>query len=312
MRVSVVVTVLNEAETIEKLLHSLAKQSKKPDEIIIVDGGSRDGTVPRIKDKELRIKNKGISLKTIIKKGNRAVGRNEAIKQAIGDIILSADAGCVLDRNWVRNIIVPFKDSKIAVVAGFYQGMPKNIFEKCLIPYVLVMPDKVDPKTFLPASRSMAFRKSVWEKAGGFPESFSHNEDYVFAQKLKKMKTKIVFAKDAIVYWLPRKNLVQAYNMFYRFALGDMEAGIIRPKVLLLFARYLFGMALLTAVFVTRSQFLLITCFLLLIAYTVWAIGKNYRYVSDYRAILFLPLIQLTADFAVILGSLYGIIMRRR
>ncbi|HRI55746.1 MAG TPA: glycosyltransferase, partial [Anaerolineae bacterium] len=44
MRVSVICTVLNEAEAVGRLLDSLAAQSRPPDEVIIVDGGSSDGT----------------------------------------------------------------------------------------------------------------------------------------------------------------------------------------------------------------------------------------------------------------------------
>lgn len=313
MKVSFIATVYNEEKTVDLLIDSLLSQTKKPDEIIIVDGGSTDATVSIISNfiRQLGGSNQQIKFKFLIKKGNRAVGRNTAVKPARGDIILCSDAGCILDKDWVKNITAPFRNPKVDIVAGFYKGAPKNIFEKCLVPYVLVMPGKINPHTFLPASRSMAFRKSVWEKAGGFPENFSHNEDYIFAQKLKQMKAKIVFAKEAVVYWLPRKNLQEAFNMFYRFALGDMEAGIIRPRVILLFARYLVGIAILIAYLVTESNLLLTTCYVLLVMYLMWSIGKNYRYVNDFRAIFYLPLIQFSCDFAVISGSLKGIITKR-
>lgn len=309
MRISFISTVYNEEKTIDFLLESVFAQTVKPNEIIIADGGSSDNTVAKMKNEKVKMKNYNLKFKIIAKLGNRAVGRNEAIKQASGDIILSTDAGCVLDKNWVRNITTPFQDGKVDVVAGYYKGIPKTIFQKCLVPYVLVMPDKVDPHTFLPASRSMAFKKTVWQKVGGFPENFSHNEDYVFAQSLKKTKTKIVFAKNAIVYWQPRKNLREAFYMFYRFAYGDAEAGIFRPKVRFIFLRYLVGIALLVLFFTfefTRKQALLIFYFLLFL-YILWAIAKNYRYVKDPRAFVLLPVLQFACDFAVILGSLCGI-----
>src|SRR5690554_574500 len=48
--VSVVVTVLNEAQTIETLLQALAAQTYQATEIVIVDGGSRDQTVAVAQD----------------------------------------------------------------------------------------------------------------------------------------------------------------------------------------------------------------------------------------------------------------------
>ena len=66
------------------------------------------------------------------------------------------------------------------------------------------MEDKIKEE-FLPATRSMAFRKEVWKKIGGFDENLSHNEDYAFANKIKKLGFKIKFVQDAVVNWIPRK-----------------------------------------------------------------------------------------------------------
>ena len=43
--VSLVMTVLNEAASLDALLASIAAQTTRPDEVIVVDGGSTDGTV---------------------------------------------------------------------------------------------------------------------------------------------------------------------------------------------------------------------------------------------------------------------------
>src|SRR3989344_3151488 len=133
MKVSFVATVFNEEKTIGDFLKSIFWQSRIPDEIIIVDGTSSDKTVAKIKNAILKIKNYNVKFKILIKKGNRAVGRNEAIKQASNEIIVCSDAGCILDKNWVKNNIVPFNDLRVDVVAGYYKGRQKTIFQKCLI-----------------------------------------------------------------------------------------------------------------------------------------------------------------------------------
>jgi glycosyltransferase involved in cell wall biosynthesis len=321
MRTSFITTVYNEEKTIDKFLESLKNQTKLPDEIIVVDGGSTDNTLSIISNSQFPIPNKRI--KILEKRGNRSVGRNEAIKNATGDIIVCSDSGNVLDKNWIKNIIKPFRDpsshkaskglsKSVDVVAGYYKGVAKNIFQKCLIPYVLVMPDKVNSETFLPATRSIAFTKSIWKKVGGFPEKYSHNEDFVFAKKLKETKAKIVFAKDAIVNWIPRNNLKEAFVMFFRFAYGDAEAGIIRPKVVLIYIRYILWLFLLKFAIFLNSQLLLTTCYLLLATYLVWAIKKNYKYVKEKPAFYFLPILQLCADIAVISASFLGGLKRLR
>ena len=320
MRISFVATVLNEEKTIHSFLKSLGSQSRFPDEIIIVDGGSTDATASVISNLKSphfakasrggQISNKQIKFKFITKKGNRSAGRNEAIKRSSNEIIVCSDAGCVLDKEWVENITKPFKDKSVDVVAGYYKGKPRSIFEKCLIPYVLVMPDKVHKDTFLPASRSMAFRKSVWEKVGGFPEEFSNNEDYVFAHKLKNVGAKIVFEKKAIVNWIPRKNLKEAFVMFFRFAKGDAEAGIFRSNVLLVLARYLLGLYIVFLSILYKSFMGAYVLFISLLLYTIWFIKKNYRYINNKQAIQILPFLQFTADFAVLTGTTIGLLRK--
>lgn len=284
-----------------RLLESLANQSQQSDEIIIVDGGSSDKTLSLISKNKLKIK-------LFTKKGNRSIGRNEAIKHSTGDIIACSDAGNILDKDWLKNITAPFMDESVDVVAGYYKGSSENVFQKCLIPYVLVMPDKVDPDNFLPSTRSIAFRKEAWKKVGEFDEKYSHNEDYVFSRKLKKGGEKIIFAQNAIVYWLPRNNLRQSFHMFFRFAYGDTQADIFRPKVILLFIRYFIGFLLLGLYIIFKSTLILDSIFLILILYMFWAIQKNYRYVLDSRALYILPMLQFTSDTAILSGTIIAVI----
>lgn len=305
MKITFVATVLNEEKNINEFIKSILFQSKKVDEIIIVDGGSTDRTVEIIKKYNTKIK-------IIIKKGDRSIGRNEAIRISKNEIILCSDSGCILDKDWVKNIAKPFKDKKVDVVAGYYRGNAKSLFQKCLVPYALTMEDKIDPENFLPATRSMAFRKSIWNKAGGFPEEFSNNEDYVFAKRLREIESNIVFNRKAIVNWIPRKNLKEAFVMFFRFALGDAESGIIRPKVFLIFLRYIIGFYLLALFLIMKSFIPLYAVILGVSTYIVWSIFKNYKYVKNIKALFLLPILQLTSDIAVLLGTTFGIIKGTR
>ena len=310
MKISFITTVFNEEKTIEGLLESLNNQTLKPDEVVIVDGGSTDKTLSAISNFKFPFSNKKIKVRVSIKKGNRSVGRNHAIRNAKKDIIVCSDSGCILDKDWLINIIKPFSDPKVDVVAGYYKGLAKNAFEKCLIPYVLVMKDKVNPENFLPATRSMAFRKLIWEKIGGFDEKLSNNEDYAFSKKLKKFNANMVFANDAIVNWIPRKNIIESFIMFYRFALGDGESGLFRPKVAFVFLRYISGLILVSLYFFSGNISLLLLVSLSLLSYIFWAILKNFRYIKHPYAYFYLPLLQFVSDFAVLLGTSIGIVKR--
>ncbi|HWY78782.1 MAG TPA: glycosyltransferase [Candidatus Sulfotelmatobacter sp.] len=306
MKITFIATVYNEEKTIGEFLTSLIEQSMFPDEVILVDAKSTDKTNEIVRQYESRFKKKKISFLLFNKKGNRSIGRNEAIQHATGDIIIASDAGCVLDKNWVMEIAKPFNNKKIDVVAGYYHPVTKTIFEKCMAAYTSIMPDKVDPDTFLPSSRSIGFRKTVWEKVYGYPENLDTCEDLVFARTAKQKGFHFSFAKNAIVYWPQRATLKEAFLQFFSYALGDGQAWYIRPQTPLLFFRYIIGVILVVFYFRTHSHKILATLFLLLILYIIWAIKKNYRYVKDWQAFYLLPILQFTADVAVLSGFTIG------
>ena len=290
-KVTVISTVFNEVDTLPDLIQSLLYQSTPAKEIIIVDGGSTDGTWEYLK----RQKN----VRSFQKVGNRSVGRNFAISKAKNPVIAITDAGCIPEPNWLEELTKTPAD----VVSGYYRGIAKNIFQKCLIPFVLVMPDKAGKTEFFPSTRSMAIRKSVWQKFH-FNEKLWHNEDYAYAHTLKQAGYSFYFAPKAIVNWMPRKNLKEAAWMFTRFAIGDIQAGIFRPQVKKLMIRY--AIALYVFFLAIEIRFLFVPLAATLLIYLIWSIAKNYRYVRDFRALYWLPVLQITADLSVLSGSLIG------
>lgn len=318
MKISLITTVLNEEKSIKSFLDSVLSQKTLPNEVVIVDGGSTDATASVISNFESPISPASPKLlgassfqfKLIKKRGNRSVGRNTAIKNSTGDIITVSDVGCILDKNWLKNITEPFKDGSVDVVSGFYKPVTRSVFEKSLSTYTCVMPDNVYPKSFLPSSRSVAFRKRVWLKVGGYPEHLDTCEDLVFARKLKRAGFKFHFAENAIVHWPQKKNIFQAAMQFFTYAVGDGQALYIRPQTPFLFARYTSGAVLVALYLNTKSNLLLSIIYYLIAAYIVWAVWKNYKYVRHLKAFLYLPVLQITSDIAVICGMTIGFLKR--
>lgn len=309
MKVSLIVTVLNEEKTITQLLSAIEKQSRHADEVIIVDGGSRDDT--QLLVTQFAQTHPELKIQLLQKKGNRSVGRNAAIFAARYPWIAVTDAGCVPHEDWLEKLVARAEKIKEIdfVIAGYYDARPRTPFEEAVVPYVLVMPDRVDSNHFLPATRSMLMTKSIWEKFGRFNEHLNDNEDYAFSLNLLRSKVPMYFAQNAKVTWLPRQTLEQFLHMIFRFARGDIYAGILRVKVVLLFVRYVAALMFTVFVFWQHSLLWWTVWATLVVAYLcLWPIAKNHRYVP--RGWYWLPVLQFVADIGVLSGSMAGLVQK--
>ncbi len=232
-RVSLILTVLNEGESMRGVLDSFLAQTRQPDEIVIVDGGSTDSTIVVISEYAARLPIKAIGSLGC----NISQGRNTAIKAAEGDIIAVTDAGTRLPPDWLAALIAPFVENPdLHVSAGFFHTDPLTPFEAAMGATVLPLVDEIDPATFLPSSRSVAFRKSAWQAVGGYPEWLDYCEDLVFDLRLKARFEPFGWAPDAAPAFRPRSNLRAFWRQYYRYARGDGKANLWRKRHL---ARYL-------------------------------------------------------------------------
>ncbi|MFZ3301298.1 MAG: glycosyltransferase [Microgenomates group bacterium] len=279
-KVTVCVTIFNEPEeTVNKLLNALNNQTLKPDEIIIIDAKDYDNC-------------------------SRSKGRNIAIKKAKNEIIAITDAGCTPHKDWLEKITDPFKKTDSEVVAGGYQMVAQNNFEKAEAVFLGVKQQDIK-SDFLPSARSMSFTKSIWKKAGGFPENLNDTaEDTVFNMKLIDAGARFVVARDAIVDWQMPKTIKEFANKIYRYAKGDAVSGIWwhplkkwkthNIKVLTIFMRYL----ILILLFLFNKQL----CFVFFAGYIIYAFRK---------AGLWGICLQFISDFSCIIGFSHGILSNR-
>ncbi|OQY23130.1 MAG: hypothetical protein B6I35_04485 [Anaerolineaceae bacterium 4572_32.2] len=234
MRASVIVTVLNEAGSLSRLLDSLAAQTRLPDEVVVCDGGSTDGTLSLL-EAENRL-----PLRVIRRPGaNISQGRNAAIEAATGEIVAVTDAGVRLSRQWIEKIIAPFEDAGTQAVAGFFVPAPQTVFEMAMGATVLPEAREIDPASFNPSSRSVAFRKSAWAVVGGYPEWLDYCEDLIFDFRLRERLGPFLFAPEALVHFRPRSNLRTFFIQYYRYARGDGKADLWRRRHAIRYLTYL-------------------------------------------------------------------------
>lgn len=223
MTISIVATVRNERETIGEFVASLLSQDLRADEIIIVDGNSTDGTKEIlegfVRDGHIRL---------ISRDCNIAQGRNIGIAAATHERIAITDAGCVVDRLWLRRLQECFDSAQQPdVVAGNFRFDARSDFERAVV--LATFPpnrDDTEAARYYPSSRSLAVTKSAWKAAGGYPEWLYAAEDTLFNIRLRQLGFKFSFCRDAIVVWRPRDSLRALGRQRINFARGNARVGI--------------------------------------------------------------------------------------
>jgi glycosyltransferase involved in cell wall biosynthesis len=308
LKVSLITTERNEVDSISEFIDSVLSQSRPPDEIVIADGGSTDGTLAIIQG----YIDQGAPIRLITAPGNRSIGRNAATKAAQNEIIACTDVGSRLDKDWLKNIIEPFRENPEAMaVSGFFLPEPKTYFEKVSATLMLDPNDQVDIATWLPSSRSIAYKKTAWAKAGGYPEHTNFNEDTPFDLALKREGYRFEDGLKAIVYWRPRPNLREFYRQYYFYAVGDGIDKIYFKHFVRLTVRYgLVLVVLIAAAVVNWLIFvLLLTLCLLQILKRVY---RPWRKLRGVKTLALMGLLITAYDLSQIHGYWYGNLNRNR
>jgi len=293
--------VRDEVDSIDRLLDSLLSGSRPPDEIIIADGGSRDGTLARLQERALS----EARIRSLSTPGNRSVGRNAAVRAATGSVIACTDAGVDVDREWLERITRPFEDdARVDVVAGFYRAAGETPFERAAGVVSAPSLEEVDLDRFLPSTRSIAFRRAAFDRVGGFDEALWHNEDTPFALALKEVGCMFAFAPDAIVRWRPRGNLRAFIHQHRRFGIGDGEARVQGWFYRTLAVKYVMALGLFVLGFWFRPAWWLLGLGVAL--FIVTQAKRGFGRIPAVEAVLLVPALKVAYDWAYLSGYLKG------
>lgn len=115
--ISIIIPGKNEGKHLYKLTRSLAEQSYKHFELIIVDDGSDDDTP--IIGRNLEKLGLIDSFLRNDMRGGKASAANLALRYSRGKFVVHLDADCSFDSDAIENIIIPFyMDPKIGAVGG--------------------------------------------------------------------------------------------------------------------------------------------------------------------------------------------------
>jgi glycosyltransferase involved in cell wall biosynthesis len=315
MKISVIVPVRNEATSIRSLLDRLLEQTLKPAEIVITDGGSTDTTVEIIEEYVRR----GAPLHLVrTRMALPGRGRNLSAAQACSDWLAFTDAGVVPSTLWLESLAeTAAKDESIDVVYGSYEPIVDTLFEECAaIAYVPPLID-IDGTLRRPYSIASALmRKSVWKKAGGFPEHLRSAEDLLFMNRVASLGSHISYAPQAVVRWSLQPGWWTTFKKFAIYSRNNILAGLWHNWQAAIFKRYSFLLLLsLPALFVGWSWLgVVIPAWLAMLTtramVAVWRNRRSYPMSpmrNCARLLLVVPLIALL-DVATIVGTLNWLI----
>ncbi len=289
--VSVVITVLNEAQDIGRVVPSLLAQEPPPAEVVVVDGGSTDGTwewlvSAQIRDSRLRaIRDETCSLK--FSAGPVSRGRNVAIAAAAQQIIACADAGCTYAPDWLRNLTAPIVagSAEYALGGSCIDAKDATVWDIASAPFFSIKLSPDEPTKSCTA-RSMAFTRGLWERVGHFPEAVLVGEDTLFDAEARR-QTRPAFITNAKALYCPRNSFRSATHQMARYAIADGQAGIRGARLFRNAARCVLELGALASLRWTWIPLLVI-----------FALESWYAYHRDWRDLVRFGLRAILARFA--------------
>lgn len=201
LKISVLVPAHNEENSVGECIKSILQQTRKVDQIVVVNDGSTD----RTRDILSLFKNKITEVDIEKCTGNKSYAQEYGLSFVTGDIFITTDADTILDREFVANILKDFQNEYVAAVCGYVKSLKFNWLTACReIDYALgqsihkTAQENLNFMLVIPgcaaAYRTSIFRQNV---------SFDHDtlaEDLDFTYKLNEAGCKIKFNRQAIVY----------------------------------------------------------------------------------------------------------------
>ncbi len=225
--VSIIIPCFQERDFIAKCLDSLLDNDYPRDnlEILVMDGGSTDGT------KDI-IKKYGKAYPSIILKDNPgrypSSAMNKGIKESRGEIIIRCDAHACYDKDYIQRLTDwLIRDESIGNAGGIWVNKPAfNNLKAKAISYALgcslcVGPNKyrtgiTKKPIFVDTVPFGAWRREVFDKVGLFNEEFLRAQDLEFNMRLRKAGYKILLDPEIKSYYFPRSSFKKLFRMMYQ------------------------------------------------------------------------------------------------
>jgi glycosyltransferase involved in cell wall biosynthesis len=234
MNVTVVIPVRDEALTIRRTLDELLAQSRRPDQVVFVDAGSRDGTADAIAGHPLA----QIVPVCVVRAGAAYPGqaRNLGVAASDGDWLAFTDAGVRLSPSWLGALTgAAASHPEADAVAGDWDLDVTSTFTRCM---ALVSPPPEGPAAMRPPGVfSLLLRRAAWQRVGLFREDLRSAEDRLFLTRLAAV-CRVIRAPGRHARWRPPETARAAWRRFRTYARHNMRAGLFSEWQAPLLRRY--------------------------------------------------------------------------
>jgi glycosyltransferase involved in cell wall biosynthesis len=201
--ISVIIPALNEEHFLPNLLESLASQTNRNFEVIVVDGKSKDKTVEVAKSFEKRLP--GLQV-LIADHANLPFQRNTGARQANGDWLVFLDADNVMLPYALERIMVfveegthEFFTSWTRPDSVITQDVLFALFINAIMEGSILVKRPFSPGPFT------AVKKTVFDAIGGYTDGLKWGEDVDFSNKAQKAGFHFSILREVLYIWSMRR-----------------------------------------------------------------------------------------------------------
>lgn len=218
--VSVVIPALNEATHIDRCLKAVGRQTyDRVEEILVVDGGSEDGTAV------MAARHHGVRVLTNPRR-IQAAALNIGLREATGEIVVRVDGHCEVEPDYIERCVEALGRSGAAMVGGAMRPTAETTTQRA-IAAAMSSPFGAGPARFHVGGRAGwvdtvylgAYRLADARAVGGYAENVGVNEDAEFAHRLRACGG-VWFDPSIRSTYVPRSSLRTVARQFWRYGLS--------------------------------------------------------------------------------------------
>jgi succinoglycan biosynthesis protein ExoA len=225
----VVIPCRDEASYVVGMLDALRAQDAVVDDVVIVDGGSVDGTMDVVRQYGAR--HPDFPLRVVTAYGaNIPAALNVGISASRSDVIVRMDSHSRPDTAYIRRALQALDETDAAVVGGVWQISPggPGRMAAAIAKAVAHPMGAGDAAYRLGAGQRVerrrvdtvpfgGFRRSHWRRIGGYNEQLLVNEDYEFNYRTRQSGGSVVLDPAIRCEYFARATLATLARQYFRY-----------------------------------------------------------------------------------------------